>query len=91
VDLKTDLRKLRISIPKTTRTRQITIARRIELTCTALFFVRLAYQQLANTSAVFFSQNKPAISNQPAVLFSQNKSAPAISQTNRLHFGVLCV
>jgi hypothetical protein len=29
--------------------------------------------------AVFFSQNKSAISNQPAVLFSQNKSASAIS------------
>jgi hypothetical protein len=34
---------------------------------------------ISHRPAVFFSQNKPAVSNHPAVLFSQNKSAPAIS------------
>jgi hypothetical protein len=42
--------------------------------------VRLAYQPPTNST--FLSEQT---SNQPTVLFSQNRSAPATSQTNRLH------
>jgi hypothetical protein len=42
---------------------------------------------LSTTTAVLFSQNKPATSNQPAVLFSQNKPAPATSHQPNEHDG----
>jgi hypothetical protein len=41
----------------------------------------MAYQPPASSTFL----HKPATSNQSAVLFSKNKSAPATSQTNRLH------
>jgi hypothetical protein len=58
-----------------------TRAKREIMTCGSENYSSPCSFGLSATSQQYFSLR----TNQPVVLFSQNKSAPATSQTNRLH------